>query len=69
MSESTTGGINCPKCGMSFDSMDELGRYSRQQHATITQRKGDSNENAARHPSIEDRVRTRTEEKGKGETA
>jgi uncharacterized C2H2 Zn-finger protein len=38
MSEST-GGINCPECGMSFDTRDELGRHSRQQHATITERK------------------------------
>jgi hypothetical protein len=60
MSEST-GGINCPECGMSFDS--------RQQHATITESKGDSKENAAGHPSIEERVQTRTEEKGRGETA
>jgi uncharacterized C2H2 Zn-finger protein len=68
MSEST-GGINCPECGMSFDTMDELGRHSRQQHATITESKGDSKENAAGHPSIEERVQTRTEEKGRGETA
>jgi uncharacterized C2H2 Zn-finger protein len=68
MSESTDG-INCPQCGMSFDTMDELGRHSRQQHAIITDTKGDSKENASRRPSIEERVQTRTEEKGKGETA
>jgi uncharacterized C2H2 Zn-finger protein len=68
MSEST-GGISCPKCGMSFDTMDELGRHSRQQHATITESKGYSKENTAHNPSIEERVQTRTEEKGKGETA
>jgi len=54
---------------MSFDTRDELGRHSRQQHATITESKGDSKENAAGHPSIEERVQTRTEEKGRGETA
>jgi hypothetical protein len=54
---------------MSFDTMDELGRHSRQKHATITESKGDSKENAARHPSIEERIQTRTEEKGKGEIA
>jgi hypothetical protein len=64
MSESTSG-INCPECAMSFDTMDELGRHSRQRHATITESKGDSKENAARHPSIQERVQTRTEEKGK----
>jgi uncharacterized C2H2 Zn-finger protein len=68
MSEST-GGINCPECGMSFDTREELGRHSRQQHATITESKEHSKENAARHPSIEERVQTRTEEKGKEETA
>lgn len=68
MSEST-GGISCPECHMSFDTMDELGRHSRQKHATITESKGDSKENAARHPSIEERIQTRTEEKGKGEIA
>jgi hypothetical protein len=67
MSEST-GGINCPECGMSFDTRDELSRHSRQQHATITESKGDSKENA-RNPSIEERIQARTEEKGKGETA
>jgi hypothetical protein len=67
MSESS-GGINCPECGMSFDTRDELGRHSRQQHATITESKGDSKENAG-NPSIEERIQARTEEKGKGETA
>jgi uncharacterized C2H2 Zn-finger protein len=67
MSEST-GGINCPECGMSFDTRDELGRHSRQQHATITESKGDSKENATRKPSIQERIQARTEEKGKGET-
>jgi uncharacterized C2H2 Zn-finger protein len=68
MSEST-GGINCPECGMSFDTMDELGRHSKQQHATITKSKGDSKENATRDPSIKERIQARTEEKGKGDTA
>ena len=68
MSEST-GGINCPECGMSFDTMDELGRHSRQQHATITESKGDSKENATHDPSIKERIQARTEEKGKGDTA
>jgi hypothetical protein len=69
MSEST-GGINCPQCGMSFDTMEELGRHSKQKHAIITtESKENSKENAAGHPSIEERVQTRTEEKGKGETA
>jgi hypothetical protein len=56
---------------MSFDTMEELGRHSRQKHAiiTTTESKENSKENAARHPSIEERVQTRTEEKGKGETA
>jgi hypothetical protein len=53
---------------MSFDTRDELSRHSRQQHATITESKGDSKENA-RNPSIEERIQARTEEKGKGETA
>jgi hypothetical protein len=68
MSESI-GGLNCPECGMSFDTREELARHSRQQHAIITtESKENSKENAARHPSIEERVQTRTEEKGKGET-
>jgi hypothetical protein len=67
MSESS-GGINCPECGMSFDTRDELGRHSRQQHATITESKGDLKENTP-NPSIEERIQARTEEKGKGETA
>jgi uncharacterized C2H2 Zn-finger protein len=66
MSEST-GGINCPECGMSFDTRDELGRHSRKQHATITESKGDSKENT-RDPSVKERIQARTEEKGKGET-
>ena len=33
MSE-TTGTINCPECGMSFDTRDELARHARQSHAT-----------------------------------
>jgi hypothetical protein len=53
---------------MSFDTMEELGCHSRQQHATITESKRDSKENAVGHPSIEERVQTRTEEKGTGET-
>jgi hypothetical protein len=68
MSESTSG-INCPECGMSFDTRDELSRHSRQQHATITESKRDSKENAVSDPSIRERIQARTEEKGKGETA
>jgi hypothetical protein len=68
MSEST-GGINCPECGMSFDTRDELGRHSRQQHATITESKGGDSKENVHNPSIEERIQTRTEEKGKGETA
>ena len=59
--------INCPECGMSFDTRDELARHSRQRHATITESEGDSKENA-RNPSIKERIQARTEEKGKGET-
>jgi hypothetical protein len=54
---------------MSFDTRDELGRHSRQQHATITESKGDSKENATHDSSIRERIQARTEEKGKGETA
>jgi hypothetical protein len=68
MSESTSG-INCPECGMSFDTRDELSRHSRQQHETITESKRDSKENAVSDPSITERIQARTEEKGKGETA
>lgn len=32
MSE-TTGSINCPECGMSYDTRDELERHARQSHA------------------------------------
>jgi hypothetical protein len=53
---------------MSFDTRDELGHHSRQQHATITESKGDSKENA-RNPAMEERIQARIEEKGKGETA
>jgi hypothetical protein len=67
MSEST-GGINCPECGMSFETKDELGRHSRQQHATITKSQVESKENT-RDPSVKERIQARTEEKGKGETA
>ncbi len=61
-------GIDCPECGMSFDTRDELARHSRQRHATISESKGDSKENASK-PSIKERVETRAEEKGKGEIA
>jgi hypothetical protein len=54
---------------MSFDTRDELGRHSRQQHATITESKGGDSKENAHNPSIEERIQTRTEEKGKGETA
>ena len=64
MSQSTSG-INCPECGMSFDTRDELSRHGRQQHATITESKRDSKENAVSDPSIRERIQARTEEKGK----
>ena len=54
---------------MSFDTRDELSRHGRQQHATITESKRDSKENAVSDPSIRERIQARTEEKGKGETA
>jgi uncharacterized Zn finger protein (UPF0148 family) len=60
MSE-TTGTINCPACGMSFDTRAELERHSKQQHATITAKD-------ASVPSFQERAQSRTEEKGKGET-
>jgi hypothetical protein len=53
---------------MSFDTRDELGRHSRQQHATITKSQVESKENT-RDPSVKERIQARTEEKGKGETA
>jgi hypothetical protein len=43
--------------------------HSRQQHATITESKGGDSKENAHNPSIEERIQTRTEEKGKGETA
>lgn len=35
MSE-TTGSVNCPECGMEFDSQEELARHSRQIHAVVS---------------------------------
>jgi uncharacterized C2H2 Zn-finger protein len=61
MSE-TTGTINCPECGMSFDTRDELERHARQSHAA----KKASTEKTGM-PSFEERVQSKTEEKGKGE--
>jgi hypothetical protein len=46
---------------MSFDTRAELERHSKQQHATITAK-------GASVPSFQERVQSRTEEKGKGET-
>jgi hypothetical protein len=61
MSE-TTGTINCPECGMSFDTRDELARHARQSHVA----KEVSKEKTG-IPSFEERVQSRAEEKGKGE--
>jgi uncharacterized C2H2 Zn-finger protein len=52
MSESI-GGINCPECGISFDTREELARHSRQQHTTVTKTKRNSNESAD-NPSIKE---------------
>jgi hypothetical protein len=62
MSEAT-GGINCPECGMSFDESDGLERHSRQQHTT------EINKEKTLTSSLKETVQSRTEEKGKGETA
>ena len=59
----TTETISCPECGIPFDTRDELARHSRQQHATIKA----SEKTPA--PGFEEKVQSRTEEKGKGETA
>ena len=62
MSE-TTGSINCPQCGMEFDSRNELAQHSRDSHAIA------SSNPTAPAAGFEEKVQSRTEEKGKGETA
>ena len=62
MSE-TTGSVNCPECGMEFDSRDELARHSKHIHAIASSTERSSG------GDLEERVQSRTEEKGRGETA
>lgn len=57
----STETISCPVCDIPFDTRDELERHSRQTHAI-----GTAKESGA--PAMEERVQSRTEEKGKGET-
>jgi len=61
----TTETISCPICGIPFDTRDELERHSRKTHATITAKQATPKANV---PSMEEKVQSRTEEKGKGET-
>ena len=63
MSE-TTGSIDCPNCGFSFDTRDELERHARLQHAIKS-----ATEERTPAAGFEEKVQSRTEEKGKGETA
>jgi hypothetical protein len=48
---------------MEFDSRDELSRHSKQIHAIARSTAGSSS------GDLEERVQSRTEEKGRGETA
>ncbi|AFU59976.1 zinc finger C2H2 domain-containing protein [Candidatus Nitrososphaera gargensis Ga9.2] len=61
----TTETISCPICDIPFDTRDELERHSRKTHATITTKEATPKGST---PAMEERVQSRTEEKGKGET-
>jgi hypothetical protein len=63
----TTETISCPECDIPFDTRDELERHSRQQHAMI--KKSATDEKMTPAPGFEEKVQSRTEEKGKGETS
>ena len=72
-SETTTGNINCPECSLSFDTRMELERHSREQHMRRegnikNQENNAENESLTKLPSIQERVISRSEEKGKGKT-
>ena len=73
-SSETTGSINCPECSLSFDTRGELERHSRVQHGGAEANiKGQENktesEGLTGMPSIQERVISRTDEKGKGNTS
>jgi uncharacterized C2H2 Zn-finger protein len=58
----TTETISCPECDIPFDTKDELERHSKQIHAIgKTKTKGGA-------PDMEERIQSRTEEKGRRET-
>lgn len=59
----TTGSVNCPECGMEFDSREELARHSSQIHAIASSAATSSRDD------FEEKVQSRTEEKGRGDTA
>ena len=74
-SSETTGSIDCPECSLSFDSREELVRHSKTHKAEreddgnlagLRQRRDDLGRSEM--PSIEERVVSRSEEKGKGKT-
>jgi hypothetical protein len=60
----STETISCPECGIPFDTRDELERHSRQAHAIGAMKE----ESGSEVPAMEERIQSRTEEKGKGET-
>jgi hypothetical protein len=62
----TTETISCPICDIPFDTRDELERHSRKTHSTMTTKEEAASKGGT--PAMEERVQSRTEEKGKGET-
>ncbi len=75
MSSETTGSIDCPECSLSFDSRAELARHSKT-HQTVTndeknfKPQEDKREGSGQPtmPTVEERLISRTDEKGKGRT-
>ena len=64
----TTETISCPLCGIPFDTKDELERHSRQTHAIGATKEEATSKVKGNVPAMEERIQSRTEEKGKGET-
>jgi hypothetical protein len=62
----TTETISCPVCGIPFDTRDELERHSRQIHAISTTKEEATSKGSV--PAMEERIQSRTDEKGRGET-
>jgi uncharacterized C2H2 Zn-finger protein len=64
-SSETTGGINCPECTLTFDSMEELERHSKKQHAQGERIRDRGAERESTNRSFGERVSSRNNEERK----